>query len=174
MNSFRKVFSIPMSVDVIPKASRMFTTTRKRRFAPSTPDRQPGFHRHRIGQDQCFLYPIVSKCLDLRDMGARAGVSVVIVYPMNALAEDQLGRIRSLLAGTGIPFGMYVGKTPERESDVTGKRMPVGNSRPTMNRSWPRLDRRKETGKPCTRRKRSARGRSCAPRGNSRAFCLPM
>ena len=47
-------------------------------------------------------------------MGARAGVSVVIVYPMNALAEDQLGRIRSLLAGTGIPFGMYVGKTPER------------------------------------------------------------
>jgi len=30
----------------------------------------------------------------------------VIVYPMNALAEDQLGRLRGLLAGTGITFGM--------------------------------------------------------------------
>jgi len=29
---------------------------------------------------------------------------------MNALAEDQLWRLRSLLAGTGIPFGMYVGR----------------------------------------------------------------
>jgi ATP-dependent helicase YprA (DUF1998 family) len=51
------------------------------------------------------------------------------VYPMNALAEDQLGRLRSLLAGTGIPFGMYVGKTPERESEVVGIRLPAGSSR---------------------------------------------
>ena len=48
---------------------------------------------------------------------------------MNALAEDQLGRLRSLLAGTGIPFGMYVGKTPERESEVAGIRLPAGASR---------------------------------------------
>ena len=47
---------------------------------------------------------------------------------MNALAEDQLGRLRSLLAGTGIPFGMY-GKTPERENDVAGRRMPEGSSK---------------------------------------------
>ena len=68
------------------------------------------------GKTECFLYPIVSKCLELRDAERRAGISAVIVYPMNALAEDQLGRLRSLLAGTGISFGMYVGKTPERES----------------------------------------------------------
>ena len=48
---------------------------------------------------------------------------------MNALAEDQLGRMRSLLAGTEISFGMYVGKTPERESDVTGIRLQTGSSR---------------------------------------------
>jgi ATP-dependent helicase YprA (DUF1998 family) len=47
---------------------------------------------------------------------------------MNALAEDQLGRLRSLLAGTGISFGMYVGKTPEREADVAGYRLPAGAS----------------------------------------------
>ena len=48
---------------------------------------------------------------------------------MNALAEDQLGRLRSLLAGTGIPFGMYVGKTPEHEGEVAGIRLPAGSSR---------------------------------------------
>jgi len=48
---------------------------------------------------------------------------------MNALAEDQLGRLRSLLAGTGITFGMYVGKTPETEAEVAGIRLPRGASR---------------------------------------------
>ncbi|MBW0181487.1 MAG: DEAD/DEAH box helicase [Vulcanococcus sp.] len=81
------------------------------------------------GKSECFLYPITSKSLTLRDENAPPGISAVIVYPMNALAEDQLGRLRSLLAGTGITFGMYVGKTPELESDVAGIRLPRGASR---------------------------------------------
>ena len=81
------------------------------------------------GKTECFLYPIVSQCLDLRDQGARPGISAVIVYPMNALAEDQLMRLRGLLAGTGVPFGIYVGKTPEGEADVAGVRLPAGASR---------------------------------------------
>ena len=81
------------------------------------------------GKTECFLYPIVSRCLSLRDEGAPAGISAVIVYPMNALAEDQLMRLRSLLAGTGVSFGMYVGKTPESESAVAGVRLPPGSSR---------------------------------------------
>jgi ATP-dependent helicase YprA (DUF1998 family) len=81
------------------------------------------------GKSECFLYPIVSKCLTLRDENAASGISAVIVYPMNALAEDQLGRLRGLLAGTGISFGMYVGKTPEKEAEVAGIRLPRGASR---------------------------------------------
>jgi len=81
------------------------------------------------GKTECFLYPVISRCLELRDAGAAAGISAVIVYPMNALAEDQLGRLRALLAGTGIPFGMYVGKTPDREAEVTGLRLKPGSSR---------------------------------------------
>ena len=81
------------------------------------------------GKSECFLYPIISRCLELRDAGAEPGICAVIVYPMNALAEDQLGRLRGLLAGSGITFGMYVGKTPEREADVTGKRLAAGSSR---------------------------------------------
>ena len=81
------------------------------------------------GKTECFLYPIVSQCLRLRDQGAPSGISAVVVYPMNALAEDQLMRLRGLLAGTGIPFGLYVGKTPEREADITGQPLPAGSSR---------------------------------------------
>lgn len=81
------------------------------------------------GKSECFLYPIVSRCLEMRDQNAAPGVVAIIVYPMNALAEDQLLRLRRLLAGTGIPFGMYVGKTPELESGVVAERLPVGASR---------------------------------------------
>jgi ATP-dependent helicase YprA (DUF1998 family)/phage repressor protein C with HTH and peptisase S24 domain len=81
------------------------------------------------GKTECFLYPIVSHCLDLKDQGAEPGICAVLVYPMNALAEDQLERLRGLLAGTGISFGMYVGKTPEEESSVAGIRLPAGSSR---------------------------------------------
>lgn len=81
------------------------------------------------GKTECFLYPIISHCLTLRDEQAPAGIVAVIVYPMNALAEDQLGRLRELLAGTGVTFGMYIGKTPERTEDVPGIRLPSGASR---------------------------------------------
>ena len=81
------------------------------------------------GKTECFLYPVISRCLELRDQGAAPGISAVIVYPMNALAEDQLMRLRGVLAGTGVPFGLYVGKTPERETGVAGVRLPPGASR---------------------------------------------
>ncbi len=81
------------------------------------------------GKTECFLYPIISKCLQLKDEHAPAGITAVIVYPMNALAEDQLDRLRGLLAGSGISFGMYVGKTENNERDVAGHRMPAGSSK---------------------------------------------
>jgi hypothetical protein len=81
------------------------------------------------GKTECFLYPVISRCLQLRDAKAVPGIRAVFVYPMNALAEDQLGRLRDLLAGTGITFGMYIGKTRERTADVAGERLPPGASR---------------------------------------------
>lgn len=96
------------------------------------------------GKTECFLYPIISHCLRLRDEEAAPGISAVIVYPMNALAEDQLGRMRSLLAGTGITFGMYVGKTPEWKSDVPGVRLPQGASREDYHKRLARLRENRE------------------------------
>jgi hypothetical protein len=80
------------------------------------------------GKTESFLYPIISRCLELQEAGAPPGIVAVLIYPMNALAEDQLDRIRGLLAGRGVPFGMYVGKTPDEEAQVRGERMPAGTS----------------------------------------------
>ena len=49
------------------------------------------------------------------------------------LSDERTGggsarRLRGLLAGTRIPFGMYVGKTPERRAEVAGQRLPAGSS----------------------------------------------
>src|SRR4051812_39992901 len=91
------------------------------------------------GKTECFLYPIISRCLELRDAGAPPGICAVIVYPMNALAEDQLGRLRELLTGTGVHFGMYVGKTKERASDVVGERLHANASRADYDAAVARL-----------------------------------
>lgn len=80
------------------------------------------------GKTESFLYPIVSHALKLRDQNVPPGITAVIVYPMNALAADQLKRLRELLAGSGITFGMYVGWTPERRTDARGLRLPAGAS----------------------------------------------
>src|SRR5208283_3803159 len=65
-----------------------------------------------------FLYPILDHCFRLRDANAPAGIVAIVVYPMNALAADQLERLRNLLAGTGITFGMYIGATPRDASEL--------------------------------------------------------
>lgn len=94
------------------------------------------------GKTETFLYPIIDRCLRLRDENASAGIVAVVVYPMNALAEDQLGRLRDLLAGTGITFGMYVGKTPEKKSDVT--KLPAGSSQADYRAELERKRREKQ------------------------------
>ena len=96
------------------------------------------------GKTECFLYPIISHCLNLRDQNASPGIAAVIVYPMNALAEDQLGRLRELLCGSGISFGMYVGKTPERASAAPGHRLKQGASNLDYRKTLEKQQRQKQ------------------------------
>jgi rubrerythrin len=80
------------------------------------------------GKTESFLYPITDDLLHQRDQGIREGVTAILVYPMNALANDQLDRLRDMLGGTGITFGLWVGTTPDKESDVIVERF-AGSSR---------------------------------------------
>lgn len=63
------------------------------------------------GKTEAFLIPIIDHCL--RNPGR--GVQAVIVYPMNALVNDQLRRMRELLRGTGVTFARYTGNTPFKD-----------------------------------------------------------
>jgi replicative superfamily II helicase len=75
------------------------------------------------GKTQAFLVPIVDDCMrNPKPEGVRA----VILYPMNALANDQLNRLRKYLAGTGVTFGRYTGDTPLNDQDAAER----GKSRP--------------------------------------------
>lgn len=74
------------------------------------------------------VYPIIDDLLRQRDQGIREGITAILVYPMNALANDQLDRLRDMLGGTGITFGQWVGTTPDKESDVTVERF-AGSAR---------------------------------------------
>lgn len=63
------------------------------------------------GKTECFLYPIVDSLLRDPELD-RPGVRVLLLYPLNALANDQLYfRLAPLLLrwlpGTGITFGRF-------------------------------------------------------------------
>lgn len=74
------------------------------------------------GKTEAFVYPIVDDLLRQRDRNITSGLTAIFVYPMNALANDQLDRLRDMLGGTGITFGQWVGTTPDKESDVIVER----------------------------------------------------
>lgn len=65
------------------------------------------------GKTEAFLLPILDYCA--RHPGE--GVKALLVYPMNALANDQLHRLRAYLNGTGITFARYTGDTPQNDGD---------------------------------------------------------
>jgi hypothetical protein len=78
------------------------------------------------GKTESFLYPILLHLYQETRAGTlnRPGVRALVLYPMNALANDQrerLGEIAQTLADTNSPFrftfGQYIGETPEDEKD---------------------------------------------------------
>ena len=74
------------------------------------------------GKTECFLLPILNDILkEFGEKGCSAGVRAMILYPMNALANDQLKRLRMLLEGTDITFGRYTGDTEETKSKALQK-----------------------------------------------------
>lgn len=72
------------------------------------------------GKTETFLYPIVNEILNDPEFD-KPGVRVILIYPMNALANDQLNfRIAPLLGkqlrDQNITFGRYTGQTKKAAS----------------------------------------------------------
>ncbi|WP_324190149.1 DEAD/DEAH box helicase [Nocardia farcinica] len=72
------------------------------------------------GKTESFLLPILDALVAEKAGGTLGpGVRALLLYPMNALANDQLKRLRELLAATpDITFGRYTGETKERRADA--------------------------------------------------------
>lgn len=65
------------------------------------------------GKTECFLIPIIDSLLREIEAGTlNDAVRAIIIYPMNALANDQMKRMRLLLKNyPKIRFGLYNGNT---------------------------------------------------------------
>lgn len=68
------------------------------------------------GKTECFLLSILDGLLREEQLGTlkTPGVRALLLYPMNALANDQVKRLRRLLARLPeVTFGRYVGETTQ-------------------------------------------------------------
>lgn len=71
------------------------------------------------GKTECFLLPILNDILsEFEECGHKPGVRAMILYPMNALANDQMKRLRGLLRGLPVTFGRYTGETEATQADA--------------------------------------------------------
>jgi ATP-dependent helicase YprA (DUF1998 family) len=70
------------------------------------------------GKTECFSIPMINTLL----ANKASGVQVLILYPMNALVNDQVKRLRVLLcrqtSSQPIRFGFYTSRTKTKSSDA--------------------------------------------------------
>ena len=71
------------------------------------------------GKTECFIIPIINHLLREAEAGTlTSGVRAILIYPMNALANDQMKRLRNLLKNyPDITFGVYNSSTKQHEKD---------------------------------------------------------
>ena len=66
------------------------------------------------GKTECFLHPILAHCESLK---LKKGIKAILIYPMNALAQDQAERLAMEIHSNprlkGIRAGLYVGDQEE-------------------------------------------------------------
>ena len=78
------------------------------------------------GKTECFLFPIINDLL----IDPTPGVRAILIYPMNALVNDQLDRLRKWLQGTGITFGRYTSELAQSSEKAAEE----------MRREWEAMD----------------------------------
>ena len=69
------------------------------------------------GKTECFLYPILDYCYQHR---GEPGIKAILIYPMNALATDQAGRLAKLIHDSKLKghltAGIYIGQQEKETS----------------------------------------------------------
>lgn len=102
------------------------------------------------GKTESFMIPVLNHLFKQKEQNKLSpGVRALLLYPMNALANDQLKRLRDLLGNYPyITFGRYTGETEEyqKNAEETFRKMhkkePLKNeliSREEMKRNPPHI-----------------------------------
>ncbi|SUT88685.1 ATP-dependent helicase [Acholeplasma oculi] len=83
------------------------------------------------GKTESFLYPILNELFKkIQKEGKLQGIQAILLYPMNALVNDQLERLRKILNNIPqITFGYFTGDTPPTYRCETSKGNYVGINR---------------------------------------------
>ena len=88
------------------------------------------------GKTESFLLPVINYLMEQKVEGSlNDGVRALIIYPMNALANDQMKRMRELLANySDITFGSYTGETEKEDKNALSKYMSLNSGqKPLIN-----------------------------------------
>lgn len=75
------------------------------------------------GKTECFIIPILNELLREKEQGTLDdGVRAILIYPMNALANDQMKRLRLILKNyPDITFGVYNSSTKQDDEAGTAE-----------------------------------------------------
>lgn len=80
------------------------------------------------GKTECFLLPVIQNAIEDATRYKKDGLTAILVYPMNALANDQLGRIEEYLHDSGFGGTVTVAKydrgTNQAEREELRKKPP--------------------------------------------------
>lgn len=87
------------------------------------------------GKTESFLMPILAALAEEKEKGTLGkGVRALLIYPMNALANDQVERMRELLADTPeITFGCYTGQTKNEYNNALNEYIKLNKKKPLPN-----------------------------------------
>jgi ATP-dependent helicase YprA (DUF1998 family) len=96
------------------------------------------------GKTETFMIPIIDHLLKEKTAGKLGpGVRALLLYPMNALANDQMKRLRLLLKNMpDLTFGRYTGETEEKTTAAIDKYykfygfMPLDNELVSRQQMW--------------------------------------
>ena len=77
------------------------------------------------GKTESFLIPLLNELWDAPGQPG-AGISALILYPMNALVNDQVGRLDKWLAGQNrVSFFHFTSETPENAKIANDRNLPL-------------------------------------------------
>jgi ATP-dependent helicase YprA (DUF1998 family) len=88
------------------------------------------------GKTESFILPIMNYLLNEKSQGtlSEPGVRAMLLYPMNALANDQVQRLRVLLkAFPEITFGRYIGDTRQKKDVAVKEFVARYGAEPQLN-----------------------------------------